>query len=88
MELGHSGTLYFPEFKKFRPTKGAAEKRQNRENVATLARKELLTKITWGGARRITLRTLVFPVKFDSYARDGICNMMQDILAGAGIMAQ
>ena len=68
--------------------KGAAEKRQNRENVATLARKELLTKITWGGGRRITLRTLVFPVKFDSYARDGICNMMQDILAGAGIITQ
>ena len=49
MELGHSGRPYFPEFKKFRPTKGSAEKRQNRENVATLAHKELLTKITCGG---------------------------------------
>ena len=49
MELGHSGSLDFPEFKKFRPTKGAAEKRQNRENVATLAHKELLTTTTCGG---------------------------------------
>ena len=49
MELGHGETLYSPEVKKFRPTKGAAEKRQNRENVATLAHKELLTTITCGG---------------------------------------
>jgi len=56
MELGHSGTLYFPEFKKFRPTKAAAEKRQNRENVATLAHKELITNITCGGPAKLLPR--------------------------------
>ena len=62
MNLGHSGRLDFPEFKKSRPTKGAVEKRQNRESVATLAHKELRTIIRCGGPRRITPRTLVIPV--------------------------